>query len=100
MSAHPLSCAVLTYVHTECIDECELFYIVSVNLVNQDPFTWVLLLLFLLSLLDSHLGISVPLVLHLGNYGILLSRVSTFVFKSSSLPRGCGVLVTHILGCI
>lgn len=60
LSAHPLPCAVLTYVHTECIDECELFYIASVNLVIQDPFTWVFAppLPFppIYSLLDSHLG--------------------------------------------
>lgn len=106
LSAHPLLCAVLPYVHTECIDECELFLVVSVNLVNQDPFTWFFAppLPFppIYSFPDSHLGHLRPFFffLNLGNCGILLSRVSTFVFKSSSLPRGSGVLVTHILGCI
>lgn len=104
MSAHPLFCAVLTYVHNECIDECELFLIASVNLVNQDPFTWVFAppLPFppIYSFPDSLLGHLRTFFFNLGNCGILLSRVSTFVFKSSSLPRGCGGLVTHILGCI
>lgn len=37
LSARPLFYAVLTYVHNECIDKCEFFYIASVNLVNQNP---------------------------------------------------------------
>lgn len=35
LSAHPLH-AILTHVHSECVDKCELFYISSRNLVNQD----------------------------------------------------------------
>lgn len=105
MSAHPLFCAVLTYVHSECIGECELFLVASVNLVNRDPFTWFFAppLPFppIYSFPDSRLGHLRPFFFfNLGNCGILLSRVSTFVFKSSSLPRGSGGLVTHVLGCI
>lgn len=54
LNARPLFYAVLTYVHNECIDKCEFFYIASVNLVNQDPVHLVffpLLFLFLLFIL-------------------------------------------------
>lgn len=97
MSAHPLFCAVLTYVHSECIGECELFLVASVNLVNRDPFTW----FFAPPSFPSYLFFSRPppghlrpfFFFNLGSCGILLSRVSTFVLRVRPCLVALGVLL-------
>lgn len=88
----------LTYVHSECIGECELFLVASVNLVNRDPFTW----FFAPPSFPSYLFFSRPppghlrpffFFFNLGSCGILLSRVSTFVLRVRPCLVALGVLL-------